>query len=436
MLFIGMQNHNYTHSLVNRTSFEDSTSLLDYDIIIWNPTRLITDYGFTKGPNNVYKVISSHAALKLSEDIARRKKEMIEALDLGRTLFIIVPNPEKYQFPDKVYSLTELMPLMDMVIVEASGSAIEFRGEEPFKTFWQVNMENFRYSAFFEKAIGEPILYIKDTQRVVGLRKKQGNGNIVFIPDINLYNPTIFGNFINSIIELVEKLNEKISEFIFPDWCQDYKLPDESCEINKLNDIESKLMEIESLLNYQRSILLCMNELKILFSGDGRNLEKVVGRIFSELGFEVEEGLPGRDDLILKYKDRIAVVEIKGVSKSAAEKHARQLEAWVSEYYLKNSISPKGILIINAYKDIPLDKRDKNPFPVQMASFSENRNHCLMTGLQLLGLYLECKSAPTKREEMIDAIFNTNGVLDKYTDWPEFLLHDKLSKGENEINGL
>lgn len=100
----------YTHPLVAKTSFASSVSLLDYDIVIWNPSPLIEEHGFTKGPKDVYKIIDSSAALKLSEDISRRKQEMIEALDLGRTFFIIVPNPEKYKFPDKVYSLTELSP--------------------------------------------------------------------------------------------------------------------------------------------------------------------------------------------------------------------------------------------------------------------------------------------------------------------------------------
>ena len=57
------------------------------------------------------------------------------------------------------------------------------------------------------------------------------------------------------------------------------------------------------------------------------------------------EVLPDRDDLILQYNDRIAVVEIKGVlRKSAAERHAAQLEKWVSSYFSDKGIRPKGIL--------------------------------------------------------------------------------------------
>jgi len=62
--------------------------------------------------------------------------------------------------------------------------------------------------------------------------------------------------------------------------------------------------------------------------------------------------------LILDYKGKIAVVEVKGLGKSAAENNAAQLEKWVSEYYLTKGIKPKGILIVNAYKDVPFKEQE------------------------------------------------------------------------------
>ena len=106
---------------------------------------------------------------------------------------------------------------------------------------------------------------------------------------------------------------------------------------------------------------------------------------------------------------------------SSAEKHAAQLEKWVSQYYEKNDIKPKGILVVNAYNDRPLEERTEPAFPNQMLKFSIAREHCLITGLQLLCLYLDCKDDDEKRRKAIDDLLTTNGVFDKYQDWSEFI---------------
>lgn len=138
------------------------------------------------------------------------------------------------------------------------------------------------------------------------------------------------------------------------------------------------------------------------------------------------EGEIGRDDLIIKYNEKIAVIEVKGVSKSAAEKHVTQLEKWVSEYHLKNEIKAKGILVINAFKDVPLSERKEKPFPDQMLPYSQKREHCLITGLQLLGLYLDCKNNPIKKEEIIEILFCTDGIFEQYNEWSEYLVTNSI----------
>lgn len=115
------------------------------------------------------------------------------------------------------------------------------------------------------------------------------------------------------------------------------------------------------------------------------------------------------------------VVEIKGVNGSAAEKHAAQLEKWVSSYYEENAIKPKGILIVNAYKEKALKDRPTDTFPHQMLNYSQQREHCLLSSIQLLGLYYEFKSNPDKKEELIDKLLSHVGVFPDFKDWKLFL---------------
>jgi len=94
----------------------------------------------------------------------------------------------------------------------------------------------------------------------------------------------------------------------------------------------------------------------------------------------------------------------------------------VSEYYLENNeVKAKGILVVNAFKDTPLKDRKEAPFPDQMLPYAQTREHCLMTGLQLLGLYLNCRDNDEKKHIMIERIFATNGIFSEYQDWASFI---------------
>jgi hypothetical protein len=79
---------------------------------------------------------------------------------------------------------------------------------------------------------------------------------------------------------------------------------------------------------------------------------------------------------------------------------------------------------VHIIKDIPLKDRKEAPFPDQMLPYSQAREHCLMTGLQLLGLYLDCKDDDEKKRQMIDLIFATNGVFSEYQDWTSFIISE------------
>src|SRR5262249_14378986 len=150
-----------------------------------------------------------------------------------------------------------------------------------------------------------------------------------------------------------------------------------------------------------------VEELKTLFTGTGNELESKVEFVFKNLGFEIHDTVSNRDDLIVKYKDRIAVIEVKGVVGSAAEKNATQLEKWVTEYHFENEIEPKGILIVNAFKDIELKDRKDPTFPNQMLSYSIKKEHCLISSTQLLCLYFDAIKNPDKKEELINSLFDT-----------------------------
>ena len=363
-------------------------------------------------------------------NIQRRNGEMQQMLELGRVLYINLPSPQLcVLFDGSLVNLLEYFTFVRMITSIGSGNNIDFRGVEPFTSFWDKNKESFTYQAYFKEIVGQPLFFIHGSPLVIGSYLKVAKGHIVFIPVLNapgdrFQKQKIQEVYIDSLINLTAELQKTPNAFELPEWSKSYILPEEFKQKKELFQLEEELNTLMQRIDEQKSLITQLEANKILFTGKGRILELQIKKIFEELGFTVSEGEPGRDDLILQYGARVAVVEIKGVDrKSAAEGHARQLEQWVSTYDAAHEdVKAKGILIVNAFKDIPLQERNEAPFPNQMLPYSVKKEHCLMTGLQLLGLYLDCKDNEEKKREVIERIFITDGVFTEYQDWTSFLI--------------
>jgi hypothetical protein len=436
----------FEHESIEKIEFKSNSTFLEYDLLIWNPNNLLREY--TQNTFRGYPSLDEDNSARLVKDIQRRTDEMKEMLEIGRSIVILLPEPKQVylDYGEKTRSgtgknrrttrkrnklnLSEVIPMWWPDTTEALGGNIEVRAKEPFTSFWERNETLLAYRAYFKAPSGEPVFFIKGTGRVIGTYQKINNGNLIFIPyfsgwdiesDVDFGPDEAEDEFITSLIDLIEELNKDPGDFELPAWSKEYILPGETEERIHLISLEKDLEDILTQISRQKYAIAEQEKYKLLLSGSGRALEIQVKKVFEELGFTVIEGLPGRDDLILKYGQEIAVVEIKGISKSAAEKHAAQLEKWTSEYYIAKNVKPKGILLVNAYKNIPLRERKDAAFPNQMLAYSKKRDHCLITSQQLLSLYLDCKNNDKKKNSMIELMFNTKGTFNEYLDWTKHL---------------
>jgi hypothetical protein len=82
---------------------------------------------------------------------------------------------------------------------------------------------------------------------------------------------------------------------------------------------------------------------------------------------------------------------------------------------------PKGLLIINTFRNTPLSERKEASFPDNVIELAQGQKICLMTGLQLLILYCEFINNKITREDLIKEIIDTKGVFKLYQDWQIYL---------------
>lgn len=409
-------------TLKTNIRFDSRSSLLDYDVIIIDINHIFHIY---EGRESIYettKIMNSITYYKARIDINDRKREIEELMSAGKTIVVFISGPLafKNELNNKIIYLSELFPIFPHTI-SSEGNRLEFIGNGIFQNLWTDFKSSFKYSAYFKEKIGEPIFKIKDSSNYVGTHMKYQEGHIIVLPKPT---PEADGNlsseFFSEMSNIIKKLTLKENKITLPEWTKKYYLPNEKEIESRVSQLNQELKNIENELSLKKAEVEELKTFKFLISGTGTLLEDKVGEVFSYMGFSVREGEKGRDDLIIEYDNKIAVVEVKGVSKSAAEKNAAQLEKWVMQYLEINEVKPKGILVVNSYKDIPLEERDSEDFPNQMLKMSVQREHCLISGAQLLSIYIICLNQPSRKKELIDSLFNTIGVYE-YINWKENL---------------
>ena len=121
-------------------------------------------------------------------------------INLGRIVIVVMPPPDKcyYATGQKEFSgtgrnrvsqryvnelsLLNSIPIKELSTVIAEGNNIEFKGSEPFKSYWS-KMKNYHYYiAYASKNIGKPFLFIKGTQKLIGTWIPTQRGVFLFMP--------------------------------------------------------------------------------------------------------------------------------------------------------------------------------------------------------------------------------------------------------------
>lgn len=349
-----------------------------------------------------------------------RRKKNFEEFVLHKKMPLIYFTPVK---PDSFQMVNNMMlsnvsfdffaPVPSFKIENEKGSLVNVITKTPFSDFFTKYKGNISYYSYLTSSVGNRILETQHTKKTLGFYDE----NCVFIPGFRTSDGFNESEFLSDLINSTKNSLKSSSRPEFPEWAKRFLLPDEASLKSAMHTLSTEIVRLQNELQTKEIEYSEYINLKRLFTGTGNELEEEVGNIFKQLGFEVLESEPGRDDLILRYSDKIMVVEIKGINKSAAESHAAQLEKWSMNYFLKHDVKPKPVLIINAWKDTPLDKRTEQAFPDQMMNFSVPRDHCLLTTIQLLGIFNKAMKDPSSKELLIETVFTTVGRFDGFDDW-------------------
>jgi CRISPR/Cas system-associated exonuclease Cas4 (RecB family) len=275
--------------------------------------------------------------------------------------------------------------------------------------------------AVVKSDMGATTLRIRNTDCTVASIGTFGAGAVIAIPQ-ELHEEVEAKVFVDALLDLVRAVRNDGGDFSQPDWAASFIVGAESVLKAAVDEAQREVTEALKRADEARGALDLLQRRKLLLTGTGKALEAVVHEAFEALGFAVDEGAPGRTDRVGKHPDfGPVVIEVKGKSKSAAEKDSAQLEKWVAAYLEEHEAKAKAILVVNAWREIRLDERTEVAFPEQMLGYARAREHCLVTGAQLLCAWLEAEAAPDRATELVAELFATSGRWQRYEDWRSWI---------------
>lgn len=409
---------------IANTEFFSEMTFLDAELIFWD---VKSSYDSLPGSEDIVTKLSPDHYKHYVELFNNRTEELDTFFKLGRSLIITSPIFHDHRFvienidEQQTLSFGDCLTIYTPNVEYKAGTNILPIEEEFVQDFFHPNYFLFDYTMVLTDKVGIPLMHIKDTDQIVSSFYRVENGFIIILPyftfNRNAQDPQQL--FIGCTIDLIKGLKKyrQPCGISIPEWTNQYLLNGENDEIEKLNLLTQKQLQINESIELQKSSLTNLINLKALFSTHGDTLEETVEFVLKEIGFEVNRPNISRTDLIISHEERIAVVEVKGVTKSSAEKHAAQLEKWVSLFYEEKGIRPKAILIVNTFRNDKIEDRSSINFPDQMIKYVTNREHCLITGIQLLCLFIDLKFGRINQEEALKLLFNTVGEL-KYSNSP------------------
>ena len=431
--------------VIVQDSIRSTRLFLDFDIILIDTTDFFSAYreGYMS-THNGKELFSKEQSCSITEDFDRTNNQIIEYLKQGKTLFVVLgKNDRSYIYTggtryrgtgrdaQNLKYICEADPFSFLPVsikpTFMDGERYSVICRAPYKHFFEKTKDVLCYNAYFDTS--KNVLATSPNGKAISAVFEVEKGKIVILPDY--YTEGYFEDeeegrkhireYIDALIELNKALEVSEEAYHLPQWTDGIKVLSEMDEEKELQRIEKDLKTLEAKRNNQKDVLEHVQRKKRLIAASGSILEDVVKDVLQEIGFVLCEAEIGRSDIVATYKEIDVVAEIKGVTKSAAEKHAAQLEKWSARFVDKNERVPKALLIVNGYCETPLEKRTEEVFPDQMLEYCIARKHALITTTQLLCLYTEIKTNPECADERINELLSCVGRYQRYQNYKDYI---------------
>jgi hypothetical protein len=212
---------------------------------------------------------------------------------------------------------------------------------------------------------------------------------------------------------ILEDLIGKPQQSLPPDWLDQIAMP----FVDGINaEIAQKNAAIESLrqeIAARAQKLTEIEKWKKLVYATGRELEQIFEEAVIKLGAKTKPAA-AEEEFIFEHKGNAGIVECKGVSKSISLEHVRQTDSHVLKFITAQDRSGKGVLLGNAWRNLPLSERgetDTPIFPDNVVKHAAQREIALVGASDFLEVFCRFLKSEVSGEAVLDAMSTQSGIV-------------------------
>ena len=354
------------------------------------------------------RLLTADAHGALLEALERRARELRRFIDEGRPAVLFPAVFPALRYVDRkgrwvdVTELEDKYPARGTPLPAGTAGALDFRGPPQLARFGERLNAHWRAHAALAKYIGTPAFLLQG--RVAGSFLADDKRWVLTCPRLDAAGLSDFAAAFTDFYRVLAD-DTKLPEL--PAWHDQYLIPGEAQMAGLLEQIEKALAEVSAMREQKLAEKKELGYLKRLFTDEGPSLRYAAATALKGMGFEVQPGPRGKDELVIKAGDVTAIVLTRGKTHAASEADAVDLDKAVQRYFKAHGVTPKGILVVNSFRDLPLLERREATYPIPMQQYARKRDQCLITGLQLLCLCFDARrgdNSARARDELLQTV--------------------------------
>ena len=383
-----------TKDIFQYQSFHSNASLLDADIILFEPNldyQLSPLSSMFEGKPN----LSDESSTKCVSSLNHWKEELSIAFNSGKTIYIFLNSPENVfvhtgnsfsgtgRSQKTIRNVSEInsylmLPISFKDKKIAKGKNIKFTQNANFlKPYWDLVKNFTEYQLYFEHEKVKPLILTQTGDKVVGgMLQNDKGGTILLLPPLKLPDNFIeitrwskeaiqFGkSLLGQIVAIDKALKTSIESTPAPQWLdeKEFKLDIEQKYLDEINTLNQQIEEIKSQIE-QKQIELSKHSLsKKLLYENGKPLEYAIIDALQTIGFKAENYDDGKSefDIVFESDEGRFIGEAEGKDNSSINiTKFRQLESNINEDFERDEVTvhAKGVLFGNPFRLIHPNER-------------------------------------------------------------------------------
>jgi hypothetical protein len=216
---------------------------------------------------------------------------------------------------------------------------------------------------------------------------------------------------------ILEDLIGKPQQALPPEWVSQIPMPfveTLNAEITHNHSaIESLRQEISAAEQRRAEI----EKWKKLVYATGKELEQIFEQAVIKLGANTKTA-SAEEEFILEHKGHAAMIECKGVGRSISLEHVRQTDSHVLKFIETENRGGKGVLLGNAWRNLPLSERGKSGtpvFPDNVVKHAIQREIALVDAGEFLEVFCRFLKGELPGAAILDAMMMQSGVVNFMT---------------------